>query len=222
MSLPATPPVLSGEGRWTYRRSLASRVILLTTMAVGLAVAFVAAGAYVTVRMQLQASLDDSLRERAHVAAKYDALARSDVPPSLLGAADVRMAYVLDTGVGQMLDNDRAGASARRARAGRGQGQVARQRPDAAGRHRGLPGRRRADRGEERRGSGHRPVVGAAAERAGSPGHRDDRLRRGRRDPGRHRRLAGGPQRPAPGAPADHRSGGQGPHRGPATAPGRG
>ena len=28
--------------RWHYRRSLASRVILLTTMAVGLAVAFVA------------------------------------------------------------------------------------------------------------------------------------------------------------------------------------
>ena len=69
MNLPAAPPVLSGEGRWTYRRSLASRVILLTTVAVGLAVAFVAAGAYVTVRMQLQSSLDESLRERAHVAA---------------------------------------------------------------------------------------------------------------------------------------------------------
>ncbi len=109
MSLPVAPPVLLGEGRWTYRRSLASRVILLTTMAVGLAVAFVAAGAYVTVRMQLQASLDESLRERAHVAAKYDALARSDVPPSFLGAADVRMAYVLPSGVGYPLDNIKPG-----------------------------------------------------------------------------------------------------------------
>ena len=64
MSLPLAPPVPPGEGRWRYRRSLASRVILLTTVAVGLAVAFVAAGAYVTVRMQLQTTLDDSLRDR--------------------------------------------------------------------------------------------------------------------------------------------------------------
>ena len=52
-----------------YRRSLASRVTLLTTMAVGLTVAIVALGAYVTVRMQLQSSLDDSLVERAQTAA---------------------------------------------------------------------------------------------------------------------------------------------------------
>ncbi len=57
------------ERRWHYRRSLASRVVLLTTMAVGLAVALVALGAYVTVRMSLESSLDSSLRDRAHQAA---------------------------------------------------------------------------------------------------------------------------------------------------------
>ena len=33
------------DGRWHYRRSLASRVTLLTTIAVGVTVAFVALGA---------------------------------------------------------------------------------------------------------------------------------------------------------------------------------
>jgi two-component system sensor histidine kinase MprB len=100
---PAAPPS-PHEHRWRYRRSLASREILLTTVAVGVAVAFVAAGAYVTVRMQLQGSLDDSLLERAHGAAEYDVLARSDVPPSLLGAADVRIAYVRADGHAFALD----------------------------------------------------------------------------------------------------------------------
>ncbi|MDQ4051965.1 MAG: HAMP domain-containing histidine kinase [Actinomycetota bacterium] len=104
MSFPVTSPLSPDDSRWRYRRSLASRVILLTTMAVGLAVAFVAAGAYVTVRMQLQATLDDSLLERAHGAAKYNVLAETDVPPSLLGAADVRMAYVRADGRAFALD----------------------------------------------------------------------------------------------------------------------
>jgi two-component system sensor histidine kinase MprB len=98
MSLLAAP-LLPDDSRWRYRRSLASRVILLTTMAVGVAVAFVAAGAYVTARMQLEASLDDSLLERAHAAASSPALAsRANVPSALLGAADVRIAYVTATG----------------------------------------------------------------------------------------------------------------------------
>ena len=58
-------------GIWHYRRSLASRVILLTTIAVGLAVAFVALGAFLTVRMQMQSTLDESLLDRAHKAASY-------------------------------------------------------------------------------------------------------------------------------------------------------
>ena len=58
------------SGRWHYRRSLASRVILLTTMAVGLAVALVAFAAFMTARMQMQSTLDESLLDRAQKAAE--------------------------------------------------------------------------------------------------------------------------------------------------------
>ena len=107
------PPGRAGdERRWHYRRSLASRVTLLTTMAVGLAVAFVAMGAYVTVRMQLQSSLDQSLLDRAHQAASSNALAdllntNSTLPSAALGAADVRIALV--TPGQQPRSNDRVG-----------------------------------------------------------------------------------------------------------------
>jgi two-component system, OmpR family, sensor histidine kinase MprB len=83
--------------RWHYRRSLASRVALLTTMAVGVAIAFMAAGSFLTVRMQLQSSLDDSLLDRATKAASYSALAEMtarDVPSWMLGAADVRVVFI--------------------------------------------------------------------------------------------------------------------------------
>ncbi|MCM3516298.1 HAMP domain-containing sensor histidine kinase [Nocardioides sp. P86] len=84
--------------RWRYRRSLASRVTLLTTMAVGLAVAFVALGAYATARIQLQDTLDDSLLSRAEGAADSPALQRLTVegrfPAWALGAADVRIAFI--------------------------------------------------------------------------------------------------------------------------------
>ncbi|HYF73392.1 MAG TPA: HAMP domain-containing sensor histidine kinase [Nocardioides sp.] len=81
---PPVPP----DGRWHYRRSLASRVTLLTTIAVGLTVAFVAAGAYLTVRMQMQATLDDSLLDRAHSASLALCDADVDVPPEYLGTAN--------------------------------------------------------------------------------------------------------------------------------------
>ena len=82
------------DGRWHYRRSLASRVILLTTMAVGLSVAAVAVGAFLTVRQQLQSNLDDSLLNRAHKAASSQIFANVDVPSWTLGAADVRIIYL--------------------------------------------------------------------------------------------------------------------------------
>jgi two-component system sensor histidine kinase MprB len=85
------------ERRWHYRRSLASRVVLLTTMAVGFAVALVALGAFVTVRMQMQSALDSSLLARAHSAAASDDLknvtANYRLPSWALGAGDVRMAF---------------------------------------------------------------------------------------------------------------------------------
>jgi two-component system, OmpR family, sensor histidine kinase MprB len=81
-----------GEGRWHYRRSLASRVTLLTTIAVGLAVAFVSTGAYFTVRMQLQSTLDDSLVERAQSASAEEVCSSQNVPGAFLRAADVWVA----------------------------------------------------------------------------------------------------------------------------------
>ncbi len=86
--------------RWDslhYRRSLASRVTLLTTMAVGFAVTAVAFAAYATVRMQGMQSLDESLRSRASQASHadtLDALSREAIPPWALGAADVKIMFL--------------------------------------------------------------------------------------------------------------------------------
>jgi two-component system sensor histidine kinase MprB len=91
--LPPAPPV-HDEPRWHYRRSLASRVILMTTMAVCFAVALVALGAYVTVKMSLQSSLDNSLLDRARQAAKTapaEALQSQQIPAYAAGVADVRL-----------------------------------------------------------------------------------------------------------------------------------
>ena len=101
-------PSTWGERRWHYRRSLASRVVLLTTMAVGLAVALVALGAYVTVRMSLESSLDNSLRDRAHRAAgslQIAQLTNARVPSWATGAADVRIYLVTASGAPITTDN---------------------------------------------------------------------------------------------------------------------
>jgi len=90
------------EPKWHYRRSLASRVILLTTMAVGFAVALVALGAFWTVKMSLQSSLDRSLLDRAHRASDAIVVATAmgeDIPDWVLGAGDVRI-YVVQPGGG--------------------------------------------------------------------------------------------------------------------------
>ncbi|WP_028638479.1 sensor histidine kinase [Nocardioides sp. URHA0032] len=91
-------PPAGPDGRWHYRRSLASRVTVLTTIAAGATVLLVAFGAYLTVRMQLQATLDDSLVQRATQAAKSQALAEitsdCEIPTWALGAADVRIAFI--------------------------------------------------------------------------------------------------------------------------------
>jgi two-component system sensor histidine kinase MprB len=95
MSAPLWP-----QSGWHYRRSLASRVILLTTMAVGLAVALVALAVFLTVRMQMQASLDESLLNRAQQAAKavpaLVELTDEPLPAWATGAADVRIIYVAE------------------------------------------------------------------------------------------------------------------------------
>ena len=80
-----------------YRRSLASRVTLLTTVAVGFAVSVVAFAAYATVRAQAVGSLDESLRARAYSAARTDtleALARQQIPAWALGAANMNIIFI--------------------------------------------------------------------------------------------------------------------------------
>jgi two-component system sensor histidine kinase MprB len=95
---------------WHYRRSLASRVTLLATIAVGASLAFVACGAYVAVRMQMQSSFDQSLTKRAEKVVEGGELdritgTRYEVPSWALGAADVRIIFI-DT-LGQSRSADR-------------------------------------------------------------------------------------------------------------------
>jgi two-component system sensor histidine kinase MprB len=102
-------PTLDHDGRWHYRRSLASRVTLLTTMAVGLAVSMVALGAFITVRMQLQSSLDDSLVQRAQTAAsaleQLDRFTQETATPAyVLASSDVRIGYMRADGQSGFLD----------------------------------------------------------------------------------------------------------------------
>jgi two-component system, OmpR family, sensor histidine kinase MprB len=101
-----TLPFVDPTGRWHYRRSLASRVTLLTTMAVGLAVTMVALGAYLTVRMQLQSSLDDSLTARAQAASENFESIPNSLPAFLAGASDVRVGFVFPDGGVQFMDKD--------------------------------------------------------------------------------------------------------------------
>jgi two-component system sensor histidine kinase MprB len=93
------------NGRWHYRRSLASRVTLLTTLAVGLAVAFVAFAAFMTAKMQMQSTLDESLLDRAHKVAEYDVLLNVAVPPQALGAGDIRILYFTSDGRARTFDD---------------------------------------------------------------------------------------------------------------------
>ncbi|WP_231388819.1 cell wall metabolism sensor histidine kinase WalK [Marmoricola sp. URHB0036] len=76
---------------------MASRVTLLTTMAVGIAVTAVAFAAYATVRMQSMESIDRSLHTRALAAANPDTLAAlqsQQLPAWALGAGDVKLVLI--------------------------------------------------------------------------------------------------------------------------------
>ena len=87
-------------GPWRYRRSLASRVILLTTIAVGVSVALVALASYLTVRHQILSALDESLHRRAYAAAAYSPseVRMGDLPAFLQGATDSSVGYVFANG----------------------------------------------------------------------------------------------------------------------------
>ncbi len=91
------PEAALAHGRWHYRRSLASRVAVLTTVALGVSIAILALTAYVVMRQQLMSSLDQSLLNRAHKATAISTLSDLTVrgfPPWVLGAADVRVIFV--------------------------------------------------------------------------------------------------------------------------------
>lgn len=87
------------DGRWHYRRSLASRLIVLTTLAVALAIALVAIGAYLAVRIQMQASLDQSLQQRAKTASSSLCDGNLKIPPAYYGATNGWILCISSDGV---------------------------------------------------------------------------------------------------------------------------
>ncbi len=101
MSGPGSPVSSSpaAPDRVHFRGTLASRVALLAALAVTGSVVSGSVAAYAVVSHQLMASLDDSLLKRAEAAAETPALSRlteEDVPGSMLGAADIRIAVLRD------------------------------------------------------------------------------------------------------------------------------
>lgn len=88
---------------WLRKRSLASRVIWLTTVAVALSVTTVSLVSYLLVRSQTMHEIDISLHNRAAQAAQTDTLdnlSRQQFPPYLLGAADVSVIFLNVDGTG--------------------------------------------------------------------------------------------------------------------------
>jgi two-component system sensor histidine kinase MprB len=103
MTPAARPATTWPDGRWHYRRSLASRVAVLTTIVLGLSIAVMAFTAFVVMRQQLMSSLDQSLLNRAHRATADTTLSRitaKGVPSWVLGAADVRIILLTADGRG--------------------------------------------------------------------------------------------------------------------------
>ena len=85
------------DGRWHYRRSLASRVAVITTVALGVSIAVMALTAFFVMRQQLMSSLDQSLLNRAHRATATTTLTEitaRGAPAWMLGAADVRIIFI--------------------------------------------------------------------------------------------------------------------------------
>jgi len=101
MTPPARPAATWPDGRWHYRRSLASRVAVLTTIVLGLSIAAMAFTAFVVMRQQMMSSLDQSLLNRAHKATNFTTLSQitaRGAPAWMLGAADVRIIFITAEG----------------------------------------------------------------------------------------------------------------------------
>ena len=196
-------PVLPGLHRLGPRRTLAKRVIALTTVAVALSVALVALAAFLTVRHQLATSLDESLHKRASDSARYDPTLYppQNIPAFMARATDTKVGYLLADGncrlTGTQCADFPLGApelAVARGAAGYSCRTITFQGVDyrVATVPDGAPGHR----------PGHRPVAGAepAHPRHPRPGHAAGRRRRsaGRGTGG----LGRGAQRPASGPSA--------------------
>ena len=107
-------PTTNGNGGWhlpsrtqlSSRVSLAKRISILTALAVGLTLTVASAAVYLTLRSELQTSLDESLRERAQTTAQLSALADAEnttIPSWVLAATDVRFAVISG---GEVRSND--------------------------------------------------------------------------------------------------------------------
>lgn len=90
-------PVSALREQVADRVTLAARITLLTTVAVGLTLAAVGATIFLTVRSEISHSLDSSLVKRAHAVAESPAVMgqiRGGTVPQALVAADIRIAYL--------------------------------------------------------------------------------------------------------------------------------
>jgi len=113
MNRPTTPA--KSARNWFRHRSLASRVIWLTTVAVGLSVTTVSLASYLLVRTQTMHEIDASLHNRASQAAQTDTLdnlSQQQFPPYLLGAADVSVIFLNVTSTGGRVRSANTAAAA--------------------------------------------------------------------------------------------------------------
>src|SRR3712207_4152621 len=97
------PDEALARGGWPHRRSLASPVAGLTTLALGGSIATLRLTAYGGMRQHLVTSLDQSLLNRAHRAAADTTLsgvAAGQIPSWLLGAADIGIILINAEGRG--------------------------------------------------------------------------------------------------------------------------
>ncbi len=79
--------------RWHYRRSLASRVALLSVASAGMSITLMALGAFLMIRHQLQESTDQSLLNRAEVTAENPDITLDPQRSvgQMIGAGDVKV-----------------------------------------------------------------------------------------------------------------------------------
>jgi two-component system sensor histidine kinase MprB len=105
---PGSPPTFrrpdgsTGRVQALDRVSLRTRIGILAALVAALAVVLVSASAFVIVQVNLMQTLDANLMQRAVAAAQSelaDPQSLITIPTEVLGAGDIRLALLLDTGV---------------------------------------------------------------------------------------------------------------------------